>query len=118
MRVAISKDGRFMELAAKEAYLDKRDRPIYEFTVPAPIAEMTYQMFVVQSDGDILTSPRFAVRRTCIPNIGLALGQVAGDVQGVERLRKLVDESKSLDNDLQGYQEVLKLLGQLKEVIG
>ena len=117
MRIAVSRDGRFMEVPAKEAYLDKNDRPTYEVSVPAPIAELTYQMFVAQGEGHALSSPRYAVRRACIPQVELAAGDVPKDVQGMERLRKLVNESRSLENDLAGYQQVLKLLSDLKAVI-
>lgn len=118
LRVSMSRDGRFEEVIAKDAYLDKEDRPTYEITVPAPVGEMTYQMFLVNPDGNILPSPRFAVRRSCVPQVELAQGEVPADVQGVDRLRRLVAESKGLENDLSGYNQVLRLLGQLKGVLG
>jgi len=118
VRVAMVRDGRFVEIPAREAYLDKFDRPIYEIPTIAPVGEMIYQLLLVQPDGAVVSSPRFAVRRACTPQVDLSEGNVPADVQGVERLRKLVIESKGLENDLNGYNQVLKLLGELKGVVG
>ena len=118
VRVAMVRDGKFVETPAKEAYLDKFDRPIYEIPTIAPVGEMIYQLILVQNDGSVVNSPRFAVRRTCTPQVDLSEGNVPTDIQGVERLRKLVIESKGLENDLNGYNQVLKTLGELKGVVG
>jgi hypothetical protein len=118
VRVAMVRDGKFVEVPAREAYLDKFDRPIYEIPTIAPVGEMIYQLILVQTDGSVVNSPRFAVRRTCTPQVDLSEGNVPTDIQGVERLRKLVIESKGLENDLNGYNQVLKTLGELKGVVG
>ncbi len=118
MRIVLSRDGRFMELPSKEAYLDKYDRPIYEVSLPAPIAEVTYQMFVVAGEDQVMASPRYTVRRNCIPQIALATGEVPAQVQGTERLQKLIQESRALENDLKGYEFSLELLEELIKVIG
>lgn len=118
LKAVISRDGRFMEVPAKEAYLDKFDRPIYEISFPAPVAEVSYQLFVVAGEEDVLASPRYIVRRSCIPQVSLATGEVPSSVQGTERLQKLIEESRALENDLKGYEESLELIEELKKVIG
>jgi hypothetical protein len=118
LKAFISRDGRFMEVPAKEAYLDKFDRPIYEISFPAPVAEVSYQLFVVAGEEDVLASPRYIVRRSCIPQVALATGEVPSSVQGTERLQKLIEESRALENDLKGYEESLELIEELKKVIG
>lgn len=117
LRVALVKDGKFLDLDAKEAYLDENDRPTYKAVIPAPIGDMSYQFILYAPDGTALISSRYQVRRNCLPNISLAEGEVPADVRGVERLRRLYLESEALKNDLIGYEQVLKVVAELQEAV-
>jgi len=117
MRLLLVKDGRLMNIPPQEGFLNEHDQPTYEIPVPAPIAEMVYQFILPNPDGSTLISPRYSIRRNCIPNIDLAGTEPAAEVQGIERLQNLVNQAKDLENDLATYDRIAKVLEQIKGLI-
>ena len=118
LRIIFIKDGSLIDMSSFNAELNEHDVPTYEISLHAPLAEMVYQFMLYNPDGSALSSPRYSVRRNCIPNVELAQGEVKPEIVGVERLQKLVNEAKHLEQDLAGYEQVLNLLDGLQKQLG
>jgi len=116
MLVALVKDGRNMQILARPGYLNERDQPTYEFEFPSPTTEVDYQLLLQLPDGSVVASPKYAMRRSCIPNVQLAPSEISQDAQGSERLRQLVVQMNQLGDDLRSYDKALQLLQRLKEL--
>ena len=117
LAAALVKDGRFMQVNATEAYLNEYDQPTYEITFPAPVAEMSYQLVIFSPDGTASMSPRYVVRRTCLPNVQLASPEIAEHLQGFKLLERLFSESVNLEHDLAGYERAMTLVDELQKKV-
>lgn len=117
MILSLVKDGRLMQVNAKDGYLNEYDLPTYEIGVSAPVAEMSYQFMLLGPDSSVMVSPRYFVQRTCIPSLDLADPDIAEGMQGYSRLQQLVNTSSSLQNDLNGYDRLMVILDELQKRI-
>ncbi|RIL11350.1 MAG: hypothetical protein DCC75_02505 [Proteobacteria bacterium] len=106
-----------MEVAARDAFLDEYDRPTYQIPVPAPLAELAYQFTLVNPDGSFTTSKRFSARRSCLPSVELSNPKAIESLEGTERMTALIEQAKSLENDLIGYQRVMELLESIDKAV-
>jgi hypothetical protein len=118
LRIALVKDGRFIEISAKPGFLNEYDQPTYEFTLPAPLALMTYQLLLYSPDGSVQVSPqRYMLRRNCVPDVDLAEYKIPPEVQGSDRLQAMVNQMNHLQKDMASYDQAQKLLDRLKELM-
>ncbi len=115
LRMLLVRDGRLLDMSSFNAELNEMDLPTYQMSFNAPLAEMTYQFLLYNPDGSVTPSTRYSVRRNCVPNVALADGEVKPEIVGDERLQRLVNESKHLEQDLAGYEQVLSLLNGLHQ---
>ena len=115
--VALIKDGRFMQVDAKNAYLNEVDLPTYDVVVPAPIAEMSYQFLLFAPDGSVQSSPRYYLRRSCVPEIDTADTKIGPEIQGYQRLEKQVHTAEHLKNDVAGYEKVMGVVEELQRKV-
>ncbi len=113
---AVVKDGKYIQIASKDAYLNEYDQPTYEISVPAPVGEMVYQLILFPRNGENpAISPRYVARRTCLPNVELGDAKISPELRGYQKLEKLVSESRNLENDLAGYEKVMALIQELQQ---
>ena len=117
LKIVVVRDGRSMEVLAQPGYLDEHDIPTYKTVIPSPVVEFSYHFILTSKDGSIVTSPNYFVKRDCIPNIELSQPKVPEEVIGNARLQELVASSKSLENDLSGYDSVIKLLEEIQRIV-
>ena len=111
------RDGKLMTVVSQPGFLDELDQPTYNFILPSPIGELSYNILLYTPDGGVQMSRRFLVRRSCIPDVQMADANIPQDLQGRERLQRLVRESASLKNDLSGYEKILALLDELQKKV-
>jgi len=113
----INLDGRLMNIAAGEGYLNEYDSPTFELETSSPAAEIAYQFVVRSSDGSMTSSKRYVVTRRCLPTVDLTNAVIPKEMQGNERLRTLVEATKSLERDLVYYDAALRSVSELKELL-
>jgi hypothetical protein len=113
----VTVDGQLMSVLGSEGYLNEYDNPAFEITTIAPLAEITYQLVVRGQDGSIVTSKRYAVRRSCLPSIELTSIAIPETVQGREKLSAIIERTKGLERDLGLLEQALRSAAKLKEML-
>lgn len=71
------RDGRLTESVVDKSYINEYEQTIYEMTIPSPLVEITYQFVVPLKDGSVVSSMRYSVRRSCIPQVDSALLEIS-----------------------------------------
>ena len=109
------RDGRLMELQPVKSYLSENDNAAYEFSFYAPLAEISYQFIVYLGDESVF-SKRFSIRRSCVPEVDLAPVQNDPEMQITPEEKMLLElkQAKSLEKDLNNYEQALGLLREVK----
>ena len=113
------RDGRMLPVPLSNAYRDANDKPIYEFELASPLAELTYQFLIpgsaVGSSGvPALVSDKFTVRRPCIPAFN---SSTAGNANHSE-LDKLAVEARVLEQEIDAYTSALTASEMLQKEVG
>ncbi|RMG45273.1 MAG: hypothetical protein D6719_00445 [Candidatus Dadabacteria bacterium] len=117
VRALVVSDGRFVEVPFKKSFLDEYDRPVYQFDFVAPLTDMSYR-FILKTSGDkIISSPRYEIRRKCVPKISLASFAAPKNPTEEERIKKLVREATFLEKDIRNYEAAVKLIEELQTII-
>lgn len=119
-RAFVSSDGKSMEVPLSKSYLNESDKAQYEFSVLAPIAEMSYQFVVYSQDGMPSLSARYQSRRSCLPRLQIAAVNASdkADPNMEKQLSTLLRNSNLLEEDLDRYKAILDLIAKLKQEIG
>ncbi len=118
MRAFIVRDGQLLDLSVASATFSEQELPTYKFEFHSPFAELLYQFVLYNPDGSTTISDRYFVRRSCAPDITLAVGKVDPSVRGYERFNELIAQAKALDNNIEGYREAISLLKSIKTKLG
>lgn len=118
VRALVVRDGRLMELWAYQAIADENDVPEYKFTINSPVRELSYSFIVYNADGTTTSSKRYKVERACLPDTHLAeIKAPPEDSPGEQRLLMLIQQSRSLERDLDTYDKALGLIQELEELV-
>lgn len=112
-RAVVVRDGKLFDLGMKEAAINDQGAIGYLATMYAPLVELKYQFLITTRDGEVISSPLFAARRSCVPDITLAeIGtDTTADVQ--TRLERLVSDARSIEKDLKAYDSAATVLDDL-----
>lgn len=113
MRALVVRDGRVTDVPPLKAYLDEYDMPTYEVQMHAPFAELSYQFVLYNPDGTFSHTPRFTVRRPCIPFVDPDSIKLEPKNQGEARLESLVRLARSLESEVLSYDVAIKILEEL-----
>lgn len=113
----VTLDGRLLNVIGGEGYLNEYDNPTFEVVTNSPAAEIAYQLIVRSSDGTPIVSPRYAVRRTCVPKLDLTDASIPRDVSGGDRLKALVETTRALEREMAYYDSAIRDVTELKELL-
>jgi hypothetical protein len=78
---------------------------------------MSYQFVLHQADGALVTSQRFAIRRTCVQNYRIEVAEDGGDVEFKRTVGDLISKAKSLERETLQLDASVKVLEELKKNI-
>ena len=117
IRLLAMRDGKFYEIAVLSGLLGANDKPQYKVEIPAPIAEIAYQFVLISPDGSAITSQRVSVRRSCIPNILPALGELPDEMDGSERFNVLLVNNKRMEQEISNLEKAAIEVDALSELI-
>lgn len=117
IRLVGSRDGRLVDITLPKGNLNTQDYPEYRVELPAPLAAMSYQFVVHQADGTLVTSQRFAIRRSCIQNYQIEVAEDGGDVEFKRTVGELISKAKTLERETLQLDASLKVLEELKKNI-
>jgi hypothetical protein len=109
-------DGNLTPVALKRAYLNRFDEPTYEFELPSPVAEMSYQFVLPQDNAAPITTKRFIVQRECVPRELDLLPQIETTSDGSARMRLQIEKSESLRIEIRRYEQLLSLLDEIDKL--
>jgi len=113
----VTLDGRLMNILGGEGYLNEYDNPTFEVVTNSPAAEIAYQLIVRSPNGTYTVSPRYAVRRTCVPKLDLTAATIPRDVPGNDRLKALVETTRALEREMAYFDSALRDIAELKELL-
>ena len=118
MQLLAIRDEKLLDIWLPSGRLDPDERPIYEFDLHAPEERLKYRFIWYSADGNQVTSPEFALERSCrFPSQQVgpdeALYKIDAISEGVETAR-LFHVSEALNREIIAYQEATKLLGELR----
>lgn len=114
LKTIVIRDGELMELPQIEGMLDINDTPKYSHTFYAPKYEISYQ-FILQTKDGLVSSPRYQIKRSCVPSTELTK---APDKKDSNEFLSLVTASQGLDRDIKGYNITLNVLTSLQKILG
>lgn len=117
LRTLVVRDGRTIDTFAPSAELNERDEPVYRISTYSPLAELSYQFVLYRENGSIEASPRYRIRRPCLPNVELTSTEKVGEGSGEARVVALVEQAKGLDRDLEAYERALLILDEIKTLV-
>ncbi len=117
VRMVGARDGRFVDIVFPHGILNEEDRPLYQIEVPAPAATMSYQFIVHQPDGQLTTSNRFVVQRSCVQNFKVEIAGDSSDADFRRQVGELVSKAKILERDRANFDAAAKILDELKKNI-
>jgi hypothetical protein len=117
IRLVGSRDGRLVDITLPKGTLNTQDLPEYRVELPAPLAAMSYQFVLHQADGALVTSQRFAIRRTCVQNYRIEVAEDGGDVEFKRTVGDLISKAKSLERETLQLDASVKVLEELKKNI-
>jgi hypothetical protein len=118
MRLLAIRDEKLLDIWLPSGRLDSDERPLYEFDLHAPEQRLKYRFVWYSADGKPVTSPEFALERSCkFPSQQVspdeAIFKTDAISEGAETER-LFHVSEGLNREIIAYQEATKLLGELR----
>ncbi len=114
VRLVGAKDGRFIDIAFPRGALSNVDKPTFTAEIPSPVALMTYQFIVHQSDGTLTTSRTFVIKRQCIQNFTVKVIDDKSTTTFRKEVASLIAEANRLERDNKSLDASLKLLEEMK----
>ncbi len=117
IRLVGSRDGRLLDISFPKGNLNTQDYPEYKVEIPAPLAAMSYQFVVHQADASLVTSQRYAIRRSCIQNYRIEIPDDGGDAEFKRTVGELISRAKVLERETLQLDASAKVLEELKKII-
>ena len=87
---------------------------VFSGTFTAPLFEINYHFEIMGPKGVVSTSKRYTVRRTCLPDISGVDLKIPEDMDMKDKLVELQRQASELQDEVQNYEGVKKLLDELK----
>lgn len=115
LRMLAAVDGEFVDVFVDGGTLNEFDQPVYKIETFSPLAQISYQFVMRTDDGGVVSSPRFVIRRPCIPNVSLVDLKAPADGSGDARLALAVERAQRLEGEIASYETLLSLVNQIKE---
>ncbi len=112
-RLFVVRDGKLLDANLLEGPVEGSDELSHNATIHAPLVELKYWAVITMSDGAIITSPSYTLRRSCLPNLALASIDDPENSNIQDRLERYVRQSTSLERDLAQYEQAIALLESL-----
>ena len=112
-RLFVVRDGKLLDANLLEGPVEGSDELSHNATIHAPLVELKYWAVVTLSDGSVITSPSFTLRRSCVPNLALASIDDPENSNIQARLERYVRQSTNLERDLAQYEQAISLLESL-----
>ncbi len=117
VRAIAINDGRILETPIYKSFLDERDVPTYQFEVPSPIAEISYQFFVIDEKLGALSTELHTVRRSCLPSLDLTSIELPSGIQPDDKLKILFSKATLVGEELKQYENILKIVDRVKGLV-
>lgn len=116
MRAFVVKDGKVMDMTFDHLSSSDGEHLEYSTKLPAPLGELSYQLVLSGPQGVVASSKRFFIRRECLPVVtNLEINpELPADAK--TRLKALKVRAIDLQNEVQNYESVVKLLAELKSL--
>ncbi len=113
MKIVAVRDGRLLPVPLTNSYRNAAERPVYEFELASPLAELSYQFIVPLSGGGVASSDRFTVRRPCVPSLNAS---TLGNSKNSE-LERLAISARVLEQEIDAYTAALNATEALQKEI-
>ncbi len=107
-------DGVLINIPMEGSY-GTNDRTIYRTVIKAPITEMVYQFHAESGPDNYKTTEKFKVARDCEYQAATINTTISKELSGVSLARKLSELSRELENESQGYSDILTSLKRIEE---
>lgn len=117
LRVSLNNDNQFSDILLKNAYLNEEDKPTYELKTYSPLISLSYSFSLINPDGTVTKSQKFLIQRDCLPELKLIDIAHPETTQQAEAIKILSQQATRLDEELRSYQDALKVIHSLKEVL-
>lgn len=117
VRLLLVRDGRVVDVPILRSYLNEKDRPTYEYKLLAPLAEISYQFFLADASGSAVTTPRYTVRRKCLPSLKLTSTKSDGDSEQGQKAAALAAKAEALDQEIKQYDSAIAALDELEKLL-
>ncbi|MCO6429893.1 MAG: hypothetical protein J5J00_03455 [Deltaproteobacteria bacterium] len=114
LRGFVVRDGRLMDIHFRDLTSDLYDRVVYLADIAAPLAELSYQFFLVDNQEVVATSQLYTVRRSCIDNVLPVDTSHSLSSDGKKKLEQLRDRASRLQVEVQNFESALKLIEELQ----
>lgn len=111
----LTHDNKMTVTQADKSFLNQFDQSEYHFTTFAPKAELTYQFFSVQEDGQTLISPLYNIRRECRYPTEMQNSKIPDSLRGLPRVSLVVDTTRALEREVKSYDYAKKLLSNIQD---
>jgi hypothetical protein len=113
IRIVAVRDGRLIPIPLNTSYRNAADRPVYEFQIPSPLAELSYQFVLPLKADTVIATQRYSVRRPCIPALDTT---TAGNANQSE-LEKMAVAARVLEQEIEAYSAALSAAEQLQREV-
>ncbi len=115
IRLVGSRDGRFMDIAFPMGVLNMSDRPTFTINIPSPNATMTYQFIIHQPNGEMTSTPKYLIQRSCIQNFRVDIPEKQQGKEYSREIATLIAKARSLERDTARLETAIKLVEALKK---
>ena len=117
LRAFLTRDNKLSVLSIADSYLNEYDYPTYEITVPAPMAELSYEFALVNPDGSSAHSGPYQLRRKCLPDMSEPELNITEDISFRGKVEALTLHAMQLERQLLSYETAETLLQELHQLL-
>lgn len=114
LRLVGAKDGRFIDLAFPIGTINYESKPEFVIQLPAPFAEMSYQIVIHQPDGTITASKQFSIQRPCLEDYQIAIPEDSKSKRYRGEVAQLVAKAKRLEDESRALEQALSIVETMK----
>lgn len=116
LRGYLVRDGRLLETTLSDVSQDQNERLVFSTNIPAPLGELSYYFVLLGPKGVVTTSKKYSIRRECLPDISPIDISLPEDIEMKEKLVELQKNASGLQDEVQNYENVKKILEELKSL--
>lgn len=117
LRALVTRDGKFIDISAKSAKFDEKERPLFEISLPSPMHSLDYQYFLYDANNKLLaSSERYSQYRDCIPVTSNRDLEEDPDDKNAE-IKKLLMHSRILERHISAYTYAGEIFDDIEKLI-